>query len=97
MQKQMEEIQTKNKNRTKTYKGKIHRSLLLISNLLFLNFLIGEFFDEPDNDFYLIVWRICFFFITLFLTGAMITFFKPQTIKLIIAPILFAAIMLAVN
>jgi len=76
--------------------GKIAKSFLFIGNLLLINFVIGEFIQEPTTEFYNILWRLVLFFVAIVLTGSMIHLLKPKTVKIAVVPIFIIALFFAV-
>jgi len=67
--------------------NKISKFLLLIFNLILITVGIDRTFSMPDNDVIFIISKIFLFLFALVVTGAMLAFIKPPTIKLMLWPI----------
>ena len=67
--------------------NKILKFLLLIFNLVLITVAIDRTFSMPANDVIFIISKIFLFLIALIVTGAMLAFIKPSTIKFMLWPI----------
>lgn len=74
--------------------SKISKILLLIFNLILITIAIDQICSASDSDIIFILGKILLFLAALIVTGAMLAFLKPKTIKILLWPISSLAVLL---
>jgi len=67
--------------------NKISKFLLMIFNLVLITVGFDQIFSMPDNDVLFIISKIILFIFALIVSGTMLAFIKPPTIKFMLWPI----------